>query len=155
MFHFYILSTAMAFRIITIPFSPEKEIFAEEDLNSFLLNKHLKSWQAQFFTKGEKAYWTVFLEYENGVPRAKNTEKLSEPQALLYQRLREWRKEKADAGGVPVFLVATNQELLSVVKQAPQSLEALKNIRGFGNKKIEKYGKELIKLIQTFYRPEK
>jgi hypothetical protein len=32
----------MPFKIITIPFDPEKECFLEQDLNDFCLNKKLR-----------------------------------------------------------------------------------------------------------------
>jgi len=32
----------MPIRIFTIPFDPEKELFADEDLSQFLLNKYVK-----------------------------------------------------------------------------------------------------------------
>ena len=54
----------MAFKIITVPFSENKECFLEDELNQFLLSKNVKSWQAEFFSVNGKAYWTVFLEYE-------------------------------------------------------------------------------------------
>jgi len=39
----------MAFRIITVPFVPEQEGFAEEALNEFCLNKKILSFKAEFF----------------------------------------------------------------------------------------------------------
>ncbi len=127
----------------------------EEEVNNFLLNKHLKHWQAEFFTNGNKAYWTIFVFYEIGLSPEKLSKNLSEPEMLFYQRLREWRKEKAATDGLPVFIIATNQELLTIVKKTPQSIESLKLIRGFGKKKIERYGKELVNLIQAFYKGQK
>jgi len=36
---------------------------------------------------------------------------------------------------------------LSIINDKPKSLEALKNIDGFGVKKIESYGKEIIEIM--------
>ena len=52
---------------------------------------------------------------------------------------------------MPVFLVARNRELLDLVKQAPKTVEALRDIRGFGKKKIERYGQEVLGMIRAFY----
>lgn len=144
----------MPFRILTIPFNPDKGAFLEEDLNRFCLNKKIKTWQAEFFTSTKKAYWTVFLEYEEVLEPAKKQDHLSEPEKLLFQRLKEWRKQKAEAGGVPVYIIATNGELNELIKKTPKTIEALKAIRGFGQKKIEKYGKELTDLITNFYKAQ-
>ena len=38
-----------------------------------------------------------------------------------------------------------------IVRVAPGSLEALKNIKGFGKRKISKYGKEIIEIVKAFY----
>jgi superfamily II DNA helicase RecQ len=141
----------MPFKIITIPFDPEKECFLEQDLNDFCLNKKLKGWQAGFFVSGEKAYWSIFMEYDMALEPEKADDSFSEPQRLLYARLREWRKGKAQENGVPVYIVATNTELKQLVVQSPYTIEALKNIKGFGKKKIERYGKEIISLIKKFH----
>ncbi|MBI3756023.1 MAG: HRDC domain-containing protein [Deltaproteobacteria bacterium] len=143
----------MPFKIITIPFEAEKESFLEEELNRFCLNRKIKNFKAEFFTSGSKAYWTIFLEYEEVLEPEKTDYGLTEPEKLLYQRLREWRKDKAEKAGVPVYIVATNGELRELIKKAPKTIEALKAIRGFGRKKIEKHGKEITELIREFYKP--
>ncbi len=141
----------MPFGIITIPFDPEKECFLEEDLNNFCLNKKIKNFKAEFFMLKNKPYWTVFIEYEVVMDEDEREKSFSEAQSLLYQRLKEWRREKAEELGVPVYIIATNSELKQIVIQSPKTIEALKRIKGFGKKKIEKHGKEIIQLIKNFY----
>lgn len=144
-------------RILTIPFDSDKELFDESAVNNFLMNKKLKSMETQFFTSGDKPYWTVFVEYEpilQDVKSEKNREKessMTDVQKHLYLKLKEWRKEKAEKAGIPVYVVATNSELMEVVVCAPETLENLKSIKGFGSKKVEKYGKELVSLIKTYF----
>jgi len=141
------------FKIITIPFDRQQKGFDDELLNRFVLNKRLSTYRSEFFRDGEDSYWSIFIEYETVLEKttAKETLLLSEPQKLLMERLRAWRKEAAELTGVPVFIVATNRELFDVIRQAPVSLEALKQIKGFGKGKIEKYGKEIIALVSAFY----
>ncbi len=62
-----------------------------------------------------------------------------------------WRKERADKDGVPVFVIGSNKEFSDLVINRPTSLEALKNIKGFGSGKISKYGREIIEMIKVFY----
>jgi len=71
-----------------------------------------------------------------GQPSEKETLGLDEPQRLLFDRLRTCRKEAAEKAGVPVYIVATNKRLSDIVRTAPESLETLKGIKGFGNSKI-------------------
>jgi len=144
----------MNFRIITIPFDETKELFLEEELNKFTVNKKILNYKAEFFVKNDKAFWTIFIEYENVHLESKGQStkhiesSLSESDKLLFQKLKDWRKETAEKQGYPVYIVANNKELLSIINDKPKSLEALKNIEGFGVKKIESYGKEIIDIMK-------
>ncbi len=146
----------MPIRIFTIPFDPEKELFHDEQLVEFLLNKRIFRLCPEFFQKDGSAYWTVFVEYETVIGGDKDTgvERLNEPQKLLFKRLREWRKNKSEKEGVPVFIIATNKQLAEVVLQAPSTLAALREIHGFGKKKIERYGNEITGIIKAFYEKQ-
>ena len=128
------------FKIIAIPFDRIKKAFDEELLNRFTLNKQVKSHRAEFFQDGEDAYWTVFLEYDPLLekPPERSVEGLDEPQRMLLERIRVWRKERAAKDGVPIYIVGTNQEMVDVVKTRPASLEALKAVKGFGKGKIDR-----------------
>lgn len=143
------------FKIITIPFNNKTELFDVEDLNKFIFNKKVKNYQVRFFQNNGKSYWTVFLEYDLLMePSKKKDSRLNESDQLFYEKLREWRKETAEKAGVPVYVISTNNQLLEIVKQKPQSLEALKRINGFGKKKLEQYGKEIIGMVKVFYGSE-
>ena len=145
----------MPVHIITLPFDPETEMFHDEELSRFLLNKRVVTLRPEFFLTNGRPYWSVFVEYETVLTasddKAESNSNLDEPQRLLLQRLKEWRKEKASTEGVPVYILATNNQLIELVKQAPQTLEALRQIHGFGRKKSEKYGADIIGMIQAFY----
>jgi len=141
--------------IFTIPFDPETECFDDANFKAFLVNKRIKSMRPEFFQHGAKVYWTCFVQYEpvlEDLRPALSTPGLNEPQRMLFNKLRIWRKEKADKAGIPVFIIATNKELLEVVRKAPQSFEALRQIRGFGKKKLERHGKEIIGLVRAFHQ---
>jgi len=55
----------MPARIFTIPFDPRQEVFADEELQQFLLNKRVTTLRPEFFQTRGKAYWCVFVEYES------------------------------------------------------------------------------------------
>jgi len=76
---------------------------------------------------------------------------LTEAGKLCYERLRQWRKETAEYEGIPPFVIAKNSHFIEIIKKEITSLEALKQINGFGKKKIEKYGKAIIEIIRAFY----
>jgi hypothetical protein len=54
----------MAFRIITVPFDNAREVFPDNELNNFLLDKKVRSYRVEFFIHAGRSYWSVFLEYE-------------------------------------------------------------------------------------------
>ncbi len=72
-------------------------------------------------------------------------------QQLLLTRVKEWRKQKTEETGVPVYVIGTNKQAIDLVKKAPRTIEAMKSIEGFGKKKIESFEKELVSLIRDFY----
>jgi superfamily II DNA helicase RecQ len=146
----------MPIRIFTIPFDTDKELFHDEQLVEFLLNKRILRLHPEFFQKDGSVYWTVFVEYETVIGGDKDAgiERLNEPQKLLFKRLREWRKNKSEKEGVPVFIIATNKQLAEVVLKAPSTLASLREIHGFGKKKIERYGNEVTGIIKAFYEKQ-
>jgi superfamily II DNA helicase RecQ len=53
--------------------------------------------------------------------------------------------------GVPPFVIARNSQLADIVKNETKTLEALKTVNGFGNKKVEKYGQDITGIINAFF----
>ena len=141
------------FRIITIPFDRGQNGFDDTILNKFLLNKSLTSYRAEFFEDGGEKFWTLLLEYDPLLEKGhkKEEEHLDESQRMLMNRLKAWRKEKAEKDGVPAYIVATNKELVQIIRAAPKSLEGLKNIKGFGQGKVSRHGKEIVEIIKGFF----
>jgi superfamily II DNA helicase RecQ len=139
------------FEIITIPFNKETESFDTEFLNTFCANKKIIEKRVESFRANDKLYWTVFLEYETILPKQKEETDLSEAEEVLFEKLRVWRKEKAEKAGVPVYIISTNKQLKELVMKKPKSLEEIKSIDGFGKKKIENYGSELLTIIKNFW----
>ncbi len=142
----------MAIKIITLPFNEEKEMFLEEAIDNFCLNKKIIKLKEEFFVQSGKAYWTIFVEYETILPKIKEETNLSEAEKILFEKLRVWRREKAEENGIPVYLISTNEQLKEIIRKRPKTFEEIKRINGFGKKKIEKYGKELIEIITNFYK---
>jgi len=141
------------FRFITIPFDRGQKGFDDENLSKFILNKEVKSYKTAFFEDGGEKYWTLLLEYEPVLKksREKEEEHLDEVKKALLNRLKAWRKEKAEKDGVPVYIIGTNKEFVDIVKETPRTLEALKNIKGFGQGKVSKYGNDIVEIVKAFY----
>lgn len=65
----------------------------------------------------------------------------------LFERLREWRVERAGADKVPAFVVFTDLTLQAIAEQKPADERALLKINGVGRSKIEKYGAEVLAIV--------
>jgi superfamily II DNA helicase RecQ len=66
----------------------------------------------------------------------------------LFDTLRTWRSERAKQDGVPPYIICTNQQLAQMVATRPDTLAGLGKIHGFGPTKSEKYGQEILTLLQ-------
>ena len=65
----------------------------------------------------------------------------------LFERLREWRKERAGEESVPAFVVFTDATLQLIAEHKPRTPEALLRISGIGRSKVEKYGEDVLALV--------
>ena len=64
-----------------------------------------------------------------------------------FDRLREWRMEKADELGVPPYMIFHDSVLLDIAARKPESLDELEQVRGIGPSKIVKYGEEVLNVL--------
>lgn len=82
-------------------------------------------------------------------------EEAAEPEAppqvemdkALFEKLKTWRLARAGTDGMPAYIVAHNTVLEELARRSPASLQALKGVKGFGPKKIETYGPDIIAVI--------
>lgn len=68
----------------------------------------------------------------------------------LYDRLRQWRTEKADLLGVPVFVVANTRTLLAVSNYLPRTYDELLMMPGIGPASAEQNGDDLLDLVDEY-----
>ncbi|HYG60359.1 MAG TPA: RecQ family ATP-dependent DNA helicase, partial [Symbiobacteriaceae bacterium] len=73
----------------------------------------------------------------------------------LLEHLKQWRRTKAAAMGVPAYIVFGDKDLESVAAAAPADLMALSACRGVGPTKLKQYGEELLAEIARFVPQEK
>jgi len=135
---------------MTMPFDKKARCFFEDSLNEFCLNKIILAKKIRFFQDQNGAYWTVFIEYNEVLEKTQAADNLPETDKLLFERLREWRKSKADEKGFPVYVVCNNAQLRDIAITKPATKEDLKRIKGFGQKKIEDYGDEVLNIARAF-----
>jgi len=66
----------------------------------------------------------------------------------LLQKLKEWRKEKAETEGIPVFRVFSNATIEAIAQFKPTDKEALLKIKGIRDRKYDKYGENVLALVK-------
>lgn len=115
----------------------------EFDMREFL------SYKYKLLALGEKIELKSYIAFVKNLSQL--TQKQETPKDLeledLYQKLKTWRKAQAEEEKLPAFYIFSNQVLESIVKKRPQIKEELLNIKGFGEKKFEKYGKQILEII--------
>ncbi len=66
---------------------------------------------------------------------------------VLFEQLREWRRERATEDGVPAYVIFTDKTLEAIAEFKPATSQALLKISGVGPAKIERYGEEVLALL--------
>ena len=69
--------------------------------------------------------------------------------ALLIERLKQWRRERAAAQNVSAFLVLHNSAIDEIAHRQPQAIADLQTIKGIGPLKIENFGEELLTIVRS------
>lgn len=141
---------------------------AQDELNRFCLAHRVVSIERQFVGDGSNAYWALCVTVaaaDTALPdalkaqdsRAKSNtgggrvdykEILNEQDFALYAVLRNWRKSTAEAEGVPVYAVFTNEQLAEIVRRRVDSLTALGAIDGVGPSRVQRYSQTLLTYFQ-------
>ncbi|MBI3505894.1 MAG: DNA helicase RecQ [Proteobacteria bacterium] len=65
----------------------------------------------------------------------------------LFERLRRLRKMIAEILGVPPYVVFHDSTLLEMAARKPATLDALRGVKGVGDRKLERYGAPFLKVI--------
>jgi translin len=65
----------------------------------------------------------------------------------VYRALDAWRSRKANEESIPPYIIARNSWLKEIIRLNPTSIKELNSIKGFGEKRVSKYGKDIIAII--------
>jgi len=79
--------------------------------------------------------------------RGRSTVVISDEDLPLWEALRACRKQLATEQNVPPFVIFHDATLQEMLSQKPDTLEALGNISGIGQKKKEKYGTAFLNVL--------
>jgi len=87
----------------------------------------------------------------------KNKSKRSKPSVSrevnnmeLYTQLKGWRNKKATEMGLPHYMILPLKSMRALSNQLPSNYAELKLVHGFGKKKLENFGDELLELLSEY-----
>ena len=85
--------------------------------------------------------------------RSKSSGRRSELRACdepLFEALRSLRLELAEEQGVPPYVIFHDTALTDMARKRPDSADAMRYISGVGDKKLSRYGKAFLRVIEQF-----
>ncbi len=146
----------MQYKCFKIPLCNPSEF--EGDLNKFLLSHRIIKVDKQFFSDNESSQWIFCIEYQerNNVPDKNNVKKskidykdiLSEVDFEKFAKLREWRKDKSQKIGVPLYAIFHNEHLAEIAKLKELTKVSIASINGIGEEKTDKYFEEVLSILE-------
>ena len=141
----------MQCKILSIHLSDERRAIDEAKANEFLKNANVKRVFASTMGK-DSPLWSILLFYEaaaeEGEIRAEEDIELSPQEETAYELLRRWRNKRAAEEQVKPFKIAHNIWLKQMVKLPVKTVDDFMKVKGFGAKRAELYGKEILAALK-------
>ncbi|PNY80697.1 HRDC domain-containing protein [Deinococcus koreensis] len=73
---------------------------------------------------------------------------LSDEQAAVYARLREWRNAEAKRQEISRFIIASNATLAEIARRVPYTEADLRAVKGMGPERLRKYGDKILEVVR-------
>ncbi len=149
----------MGLRFFAVPVRDSSA--CEQELNGFLAGHKVVSIERHLIDQGVNSFWAICVDYlshthgESGLNQNLSRSRVDYKAILppeefaVFSRLREFRKEAAQAEAVPVYALFTNEQLAQMVQRRCRCRSDLSQIEGIGESKIEKYAERLLPLLLT------
>lgn len=130
----------------------------QETVNNFLDSVMVLKTETELLS-GQVNFWSILIFYDEkakGIKEKASNEvsytiatELTDEEKKYFESLRLWRQDKAAHLGIPNFMICHNIELITIAKEKPTKIEDLNKIKGFGKRKIAKFGDDIIALLNS------
>jgi ribonuclease D len=90
------------------------------------------------------------LERVPDLPSRSEESELDEVESELHDRLKQWRKERAQREGVDSSLILNRRVLLRLVDERPQSRADLERTEGLVRWQLDLFGDEILRVVADF-----
>ena len=84
--------------------------------------------------------------------RAAKPDGVADVDLALFDALKEWRRQQARARDIPAFTIFHDATLREIAAARPHSEPALRTIHGVGEAKLERYGDDVLRLVDEHSR---
>lgn len=92
----------------------------------------------------------VLVDEEVIASEAVENEQVADNASDLYEEIRKYRYNKSKEEGNKPYFLFNNNTLDLLVKEKPRTKEELLKVQGFGQVKVDKYGDDLLEIINKF-----
>jgi ATP-dependent DNA helicase RecQ len=107
---------------------------------------------------GEPQWLSAPAEQPAGPPKSPKAGRRGEKKATgasdvdpdLREYLREWRRNTANQSGTAAFIIMHDTSLDELCRRRPQSLTELLRVPGFGERKTELYGEQILEALKGY-----
>lgn len=146
----------MNIKVFNIRLSKEHCQNDQAKMNEFLNSVEVKLTSTNFVTTGTIDFWSAVVFYQPKVVKAQKSENrlqlddLSIDELKTFKALRSWRNDLAEKLNWSAFRICHNSHLLEIAKKNPKSFDELENISSFGKARTEKYGDDIISVLNSF-----
>ncbi|MCU1289777.1 MAG: aldolase [Acidobacteria bacterium] len=160
----------MKCKVFKIHLDEDARNFEEVKLNKFLESVKVSQ---TFASAINNEFWSILVFYEDANSSNQNATKTAvEPQKIVstetagetaksapepiaatpeqeerFNRLKLWRNERAALDGLPPYMIAQNDSLMQIAVSDVKTPEDLISIKGFGEKRAQKYGEQIIEVL--------
>ena len=145
----------MKVKVLKIRIDDRFQITDEAIVNDYLSRFEIVNMNAKLVAD-EITYWSVLIYYnnkKNTVISSKNTvnseSELSEEEKIIYNKLKDWRADKAREAQLPAYIIFHNTHLMSIARHKPCTLNDLENVNGIEKRKVEKFDIEIIEVLEN------
>ena len=152
----------MQYKFFTIPAIGGDWAWAEEELNAFLRSHRVLTVQRELANNGsQNCCWSFCVEYMDGEQttgkdRWEKREKvdyrtiLNDEEFSRFRIYRDIRKKLSEEEAIPAYAIMVDEQLAELARQSSVDESTLKKLKGFGEKKFEKYGVRFLQEVEAW-----
>lgn len=127
--------------------------------NSVTSDASMLEWAQSFLDlhkEVEKDYTEKYEQYKTNTIKPESSENITSvssvalEEADLFNELKAYRLNKSREEKIKPYFICNNNQLKDLISKMPRSKEELMSVSGFGKVKVEKYGDDILKIVEKY-----